>query len=69
MSNGEHSGMVASFLGSLWQRVARCPRGKHTRSLKKVHKQGETYVSRCRGCGVAMVRKSKRNWVVDTRSS
>jgi len=60
---------IGSLLSRLWQRIWLCPRGKHHRDLKRVRPQGETYVSRCRGCAVPMIRKSKRNWIVDTRSA
>lgn len=57
----------ASAAGKLWQLLAKCPRGKHRRSIKHIRKQGETYVSRCLGCGVPMIRKAKRNWLIDPR--
>lgn len=69
MDDQRRSGGLASFFRKLWQRVWYCPRGKHRRDLRQVRASGETYVSRCVGCSVPMIRKSKRNWIVDTRGA
>ena len=58
---------TTSLRRKLLNRIFLCPRGKHERSFEHVRRQGDRYVSKCRGCGVPMVRLAKRNWVIDTR--
>jgi len=44
-----------------------CARGKHQRSRGHARQDGETFRSKCRGCGKPMVRTAE-GWALDTRS-
>lgn len=59
----ENSGLARR----IYERLFRCPLGKHSRNFEDVRPEGDRFVSKCRGCGVKMLRLSKRNWVVDSR--
>ncbi len=47
----------------MFQRLLYCSRGKHARMRRYAKRRGEDFVSRCRGCGIELVRNSDAIWV------